>query len=132
MIKTHMYKSRCPKRFWCYCGKWLVIVQHTQHEHAILSQSIRISIIKTEQRDDGMVPPNSVLPVKSRKVSCRRFAIVDGIVPVSAIRRFVAHNMPVLDGTNPYEIYMLEQPIYLNTPNSIGTNLYGLSNLPKD
>ena len=44
MIKHHMYKSQCPKRFWCYCGQW-----------------------------------------------------------VAAIRRFLAHNMPNLEGTNPYE-----------------------------
>lgn len=44
MIKHHMYKSRCPKRFWCYCGEW-----------------------------------------------------------VAAIRRFTAHNLNALGGTNPYE-----------------------------
>ena len=44
MIKHHMYKSRCPKRFWDYCGEW-----------------------------------------------------------VSAIRRFAAHNISSLNGTNPYE-----------------------------
>jgi hypothetical protein len=44
MIKTHMYKTQCPKRFWCFCGEW-----------------------------------------------------------VAAIRRFIAHNMPILEGTNPYE-----------------------------
>jgi hypothetical protein len=44
MIKLHMYRSKCPKRFWCYCGEW-----------------------------------------------------------TAAIRRFTAHNMPGLDGTNPYE-----------------------------
>jgi hypothetical protein len=45
MIKHHMYKSKCPKRFWCYCGEW-----------------------------------------------------------ISAIRRFIAHNIPALAGTNPYEL----------------------------
>ena len=44
MIKHHMYKSQCPKRFWCYCGQW-----------------------------------------------------------VAAIRRFIAHNIPALEGSNPYE-----------------------------
>jgi hypothetical protein len=59
MIKTHMYKSQCLKRFWCYCGEW-----------------------------------------------------------VAAIRQFMAHNMPVLDGTNLYE------RIYAQTADIVFTYLY--------
>ena len=39
----------------------------TQHEHAILSQSIWIEIFELEHKKDGIVPPKRVLLVKSRR-----------------------------------------------------------------
>ena len=27
MIKHHMYRSRCPKRFWCYCAEWVAAIR---------------------------------------------------------------------------------------------------------